>query len=308
VNENLLFAAVTALACLPLSLALASAGLPLASAALLLNPPKRVKVFRDKYGQQTATFCLLTGLLSVACLGAAAGFMPSVFPAAASFWLGWPLPLAPLAVLLVLAAGLSVAYRATWQTLKENRPIHAALGMAATACAWGLGYLFVSFARHFAVSPADPAADPALFLPPLASASWVLLPCLLALSLAMAGAAAPLYLIHRREKDDFGRDYYNYALKMASKWAMGGSLAAVASQAGLFAMLWPVVRDMPIRASFFWGEAVALAAFAMAGLLWTMVIKNQNPLRLKLHCVAGYLLAVAGLSGMAVAVARFFFG
>ncbi|WP_243363349.1 hypothetical protein [Fundidesulfovibrio terrae] len=307
-NENLLFAAITALVCLPLSLALAAAGLPLASASMLLNPPKRVKVFRDKYGQQTATFCLLAGIIATACLGAAAGFLPMVFPAAASFWLGWPLPLAPLAALLVLCAVLAVAYRATWQILKENRPAHAAMGMAATVCGWGLGYLFLSFFRHFAVSSADPAADPTLFLPPLDSASWLLLPSVLALTLAMAGASAPLYLIYRREKDDFGRDYYNYALKMAGKWALGGSAGALASQGALFALLWPVVRDMPIRASFFWGEAVALTAFVMAGLLWSMVLKNQNPLRLKLHCVTGYALAVAGLSGMAVAVSRFFFG
>ncbi|GFK95526.1 hypothetical protein NNJEOMEG_03392 [Fundidesulfovibrio magnetotacticus] len=307
-NEHLLHAAVTALACLPLALALAASGLPMASAVLLFNPPKRVKVFRDKFGQQTATCALLTGLIALLGLTGGAFALHRLFPAASSFWLGWPLPLGPLAGGAALCAVLAAVYRATWQAMKDQRALHAGIGSAASLAGFGLGYLFLSFFRHFAVSPLEASADPALFLPPTASTAWIILPGMLAMAFCLAGATGSLYLIHRRDKDDFGRDYYVYSLKMACKWALFAALAALAAQGGLFAALWPSVRDLPLRPVFFWGEAGGALALLMACLLWGMVTRNQNPMRLKLHCVAGAILAWLGLTGQMAACARFFLG
>ncbi len=307
-NENLLLPAVASLVSLPLSLALAAAGLPLASAVLLMSPPKRVKVFRDKFGQQTATFCLFVGLVALLCMGGAAAFIKFNYPAAASFWLALPLPLAPLAGGAALAAVLAAVYRAIWQNMRDNRPVHAALGMAATLAGWITCYLGVSFFRHFVATPVEPSADPALFLPPLESAAWFILGAALALTLTFAGALGSLYLIYRRDKDDFGRDYYNYSLKLACKWSLFSVLPALAALGAHFAKIWPEVRNLPIRQTFFWSEAAALAAFVMACLLWTLVIKNQNPLRLKVHCVVGYILSLAGLAGVALAYVTYYFG
>lgn len=307
-NENILQAAVTALACLPLALALAASGLPLASAVLLFNPPKRVKVFRDKFGQQTATCALLCGLAALASLAGAAVALRAQYPPAAAFWLAWPLPLAPLAGGLALSAVLAAVYRAAWQSMKDRRALHAGIGTGASLAAFGLGYLFLSFFRHFALSPQDPAADPALFLPPLGSSAWIILPGLPAFCLVLAGALGSLYLIHRRDKDDFGRDYYAYSLKMACKWALFAALAVLADLAALFAVLWPVARELPIRPVFFWSQAGAALSLLMACLLWAMVVRNQNPMRLKLHCLAGALLAWLGLGGFMTACVRFFLG
>lgn len=308
VNENLLMLAISSLVSLPLSLALAAAGLPLASAVLLINPPKRVKVFRDKFGQQTATLCLMAGLAALLCLGGAAAFINIKYPAAASFWLSWPLPLAPLAGGAVLAAALAAVYRAVWHNMRDNRAAHASLGMAATLAGWLACYLCVTFFRHFVVSSSEPAANPTFFLPPVNSVAWYIFPAALGLSLTFAGSLGSLYLIHRRDKDDFGRDYYNYSLKLACKWAFFSILPALVFLGGHFARLWPEVRNLPARQTFFWSEAAALAAFAMACLLWILVIRNQNPLRLKLHCVAGYILSLAGLAGVALAYVSHYFG
>jgi hypothetical protein len=308
VSENLLFLAMAALVCLPLSLILAAGGLPMTSALLLFSPPKRFKVFRDKYGQQTATFCLLAGVASAVFLAGGGILVRSACPAAASFWLGWPLPIAPLTGCLALSGALALAYRAAWQGLKNNKAAHACLGLGASLAAWILGYLFVSFFRHFAVSPAGPGLDPSLFLPPLASAAWPHLPLVWALSLTMAGASTSLYLIHRRDKDDFGRDYYNYSLKLACKWSLFSALGAMAALAWLAAMLWPAVRNLPVRTEFFWGESTGLGCLVMACLLWGLVLKSRNPLRLKLHCVSAAILAWIALTGMAVGSVKFFLG
>jgi len=308
VNEQVLIVAACVLSCLPLTLALAASGLPLASAALLFSPPKRVKVFRDKFGQQTATFCLLAGMVSLASLAAAAAFLQVKQPAAASFWLGWPLPLAPMAGGTILSMILAGLYRGLWQNMRDNRPVHAAIGLAATLSGWGLGYLLLSFLRHFVVSSVEASADPSLFLPPSDSGAWFLAAAIPALSLSLAGSLGSLYLIRRRDKDDFGRDYYNYALKLACRWSLVPLLPALGALGVLLAQVWPVVRNLPARPFFFWSVAGAAAAYLMAFLLWALVIKNQNPLRLKLHCIMGYVLSWLGLSGLLCAFATYYFG
>lgn len=307
-NENTVFAAIAALVCLPLALGLAASGLPAVSASLLFSMPKRVKVFRDKFGQQTSTLCLLVGAAAVACLGCAAAVLPSRFPAVASFWLGWPVPAACLSGCVLVAGVLAILYRATWQSLKDKRLLQGSIGVLASLAGWLTGYLFVTFFRHFTVSFAGPGSDPALYLPPLASSAWLLLPAMLFLSLCLAGATASLYLIARRNTDDFGRDYYNYALQLACKWSLFPVLAAMGCLGALFYVLWPVVREAPVRDLFFWGHCGALAALTLACGLWAMVLRSQNPLRLKLHCLSAWMLAVLGLASVGTALARFFLG
>ena len=307
-SDIILFVVLTALCCLPLALLFAAAGLPLTSAMLLFSPPKRVKVFRDKFGQQTATLCLLTGLAALVCLAAAGFLLARTSPAIASFWFAWPLPLAPLTAGLALAGLLALVYRALWQTLKQKRPVHAAIGVVATLAAWAQGYLFITFFRHLVTIASAPGADPALFAAPPDSLAWILLPLVCALSLALAGAAASLYLTLRRNKDDFGRDYYNYALKLACKWALFSSLPALALHSWFFIRLWPAVRELPIAPLLLWSENAAGICLVLACLLWAAVLKAKNPLRLKFLCLCAAALAWLALAAMAVGSVKYFLG
>jgi len=287
---------------------LAAAGLPLASAALLFSPPKRVKVFRDKFGQQTATLCLLAGFTALVCLGGTGVLLARTSPAIASFWFAWPLPLAPLTAGLALTGLLALVYRAVWQALKHKRPVHAAIGVAATLAAWAQGYLFVSFFRHFATIVSAPAEDPALFAAPSGSLTWMLLPLACCLTLALAGAIAGLYLIARRNKDDFGRDYYNYALKLACKWALFASLPSLALHSWFIIQIWPAARELPIASLLLWSENAASVCLVLACLLWAVVLKAKNPLRLKFLCLCAAILIWLALTAMAVGSVKYFLG
>ncbi len=291
-----------------MALVLAAASLPLAGAIPLVRPPKRVKVFRDKFGQQTATLALLLGLCGLAVLALSGVFLHLRFPDVTAFWLALPLPALPLAVCLLVAAALTCVFRASWQSMKDRRTLHASLGIAATVAAWIFGYLAVAFFRHFVLSPTQPGPDLALFLPPADSSAWLLVPLTLSLSLTQAGALATLYCILRRNKDDFGRDYYTYALKLGSKWALSASAAAMACQGALLAKLWPVARELPARPLIFWSSATALGALALAAILWILVIRNQHPLRLKLHLVVAWVLSLVCLVGLSAAYTRIFMG
>jgi MFS family permease len=308
VNDKLLFLISLAVICLPLALALGAAGLPMSTASLAMNPPKRVKVLRDKFGQHGATLAIFLGLASVLFLGLAGFIMRLKFPDWASFWLGWPLPLFPLLVCLGLAGMFLCLYRAAWQALRDHTRLRACLGLAATAMGWLFSFFTLTAFRHFVVYPTQPTAGTDFFLPPLSSAVWLILPQTIALSLSLAGSSVALYLIHRREKDDFGRDYYNYGLKLASKWAFLSLLATMVLQLILGAMLWPQVKDSPVRGLFFWGQAVSLCASSLACLLWVIVIRSQTPLRLKGHLATAWLMVWIGLSALCAAYARLFLG
>lgn len=307
-NDHLQFVLSTALACLPLAVLLAAAALPLTASALAFHPPKRVKVFRDKFGQQTATLAVFLGLAGVACLAAAGLFVNLKFPEWAAFWLGWPLPLAPLAATALPAGACLLTYRASWSSLRDRPALHACLGLAATALGWLTAYLFLVSLRHFVLSPMPPAASAAFFLPPAGSALWLLAAFCPALGLLLAGASATLYLLARRDKDDFGRDYYAYAVQLGSKWALFSSLAAVAILAGLTVALWPMAQIQPWRPLFFWGLGTAVCALLLASALWFLVIRAIHPLRFKVHLISGLALAWIALIGACSALGRLFLG
>lgn len=307
-NEQIIFFCVSALFGLILALALGAAGLPLAGATPLMNPPKRVKVFRDKFGQQTATLALLLGLVGLAALTLSGVFLYIRFPDVTAFWLALPLPALPLGGCLIGAGALACVFRASWQSMKDRRSAHASLGIAATGFAWAFGYLTVASFRHFVLSPTPPTPDLAFFLPPMDSSAWLLLPLLFAVSLTQAGALATLYCISRRNKDDFGRDYYTYALKLGAKWAVMASAAAMAFQGALLAKLWPIARELSARPLIFWLSATAFGALVLAAILWLLVIRNQHPLRLKLHLVTAWVLSWVCLAGLAAVYSRIFMG
>ena len=308
VNDLLAFMIVMALICLPLALALGAAGLPMSTAYLAINPPQRVKVLRDKFGQHGATLAIFLGMISLVCLGLTGLILSWKFPDWASFWLGWPLPLLPMSCCLGLAAILLCLYRATWHALRNKTLVRACLGLGSTAMGWIFSYLCLTAFRHFVVSAIAPTVDIDFFLPPIFSSTWLIWPQTLALSLCLAGGSSALYLIHRREKDDFGRDYYNYCLKLASKWACLALLAAVALQLTLAAMLWPQVKDLPVRGVFFWGQALSICASGLACLLWVEVMRSQTPLRLKLHLITAWVAVWLELSLVCGAYARVFLG
>jgi len=298
VNDTTLISAVILLCGLSVLLFLTAAGLPLTSAALLFAPSKRVKVFRDKFGQQTATLCLLTGFLGLLCL-AACIFVSLTRPNSHFPVLTSPL-LIPLAGAFVLAGLLALVYRAAWQGLKHKRVIHASIGAAATLAAWAAFYLFIASSRQHPATPSAPAPDLETLI--LSTGSWIFLFLLCALSLTLAGALSSLYLILRRKKDDFGRDYYNYALKLACKWALFSAVPVLAFHAWLTVMLAGPMTFSPAARGYaaflIWDGPAAALCLLIACVFWALVLKNQNPLRLKLLCIVATVLTWAAAVGM----------
>ena len=169
-----------------------------------------------------------------------------------------------------------VAYDLGWKTAKERRAVHVLLGCignVAVKCGyWGLLLLALLFFRGMALD------DPAL-LPPTGSALWPLAALWLPMALCLTAGAGLVYLLLRRNADDWGRDYYRYAAPFLCTWHVALGLTTLAVTAWMFLSLKGVFNlHLP---QIFYAGAAATACLVLAMALSVMVRVSENPMRLK---------------------------
>ncbi|MDD4951588.1 MAG: hypothetical protein PHV85_03460 [Desulfovibrionaceae bacterium] len=265
-------------------LGLAGLGAPILATACELTAAARSKVLADKYGRHASGMglALLTISLAAVAAGAVAAAvkLPNV-----SVWLRNPGPmLLSIYVLLAASLVLSAAYRLTWDRSARKKPVHILLG-ALTSLA-GLMTVFACLVAVRAVglaslSQADSQpVDLALGLS-AGSLVWPLSTICALLALAYAAGASLVYLLYRRKKDDYGRDYYAFALRLGARLALWPMLACLLCNAWLFAALPRKLTDLipGSAAALAWAGGLGLALVCC--LLWGLVARSQAPLRLK---------------------------
>lgn len=174
--------------------------------------------------------------------------------------------LVPLCGTLLLAL-----YDLRWKKAREHRGLHIALGCLASAAIkysyWTLAVLSVFF---FWGTPATL---------PLSSPLWPLLTLWVPLSLYVAGACALVYLVLRREKDDWGRDYYRFAAPFLAAWH-------IATGCGVlfwYLWLWMSARQtMNLFLPQIFYPWLASIACLILGILLSLAVRfHENPMRLK---------------------------
>jgi hypothetical protein len=297
------FWAVMVLCAAHLGLALAAAGVPTITGLAGLRKVKRLKIFIDKFGQQAATFALLGGLWVFVTLCAALGAVAYFLPAKAPYFVGIPWPLAALAGPVVAGAAAFLSYRGLWQRLKTNKPLHGGIGLAATLLLWLAFYAGLAMLRPASLALPAPTG-PLFLLPPGASLFWRFLALGLALSLSLAGVFTGAWLVWRRNKDDFGRDYYNFTLRLAARVGFVGQLLAVAAMGWLIFGLMPLVGELSRRLTIavaLYGTG-SLATFLCLG----VVMPQENALRHKIMLVAAFVAALAALTGLVAGLVTVF--
>jgi hypothetical protein len=306
------------------SFILIAMGAPFVAAVCERLAVTRKRVFYDKLGMQLAAFALICGV----------GALPFPLALWVMDWAGnWfylyvkhpniPLPefsltLAGGASLLAagcyaLALAFVIAYRASWKALKQHKGLHSFLGFTASLLGLltiGLALLYKRMALHDSGhGPASAYGVDALWraLAETSPASllWPTLLVAALLSVSAAGGFGLVYLLLRRNTEDFGRDYYAFALKECSKWAL---IPTLVSMAGFG---WLLVTQMgrlgPLALSNF--KLVYLASglvlLLVAATAWAMVNRSQTPLRHKPSVVLGCLCLPLALAAF-FAFARFF--
>lgn len=286
-----------------LGLALAGAGIPLLTSLVGLSKVKRLKIFTDKFGQQAATFALLGGLWVFLVLAAALAALAFLAPAKAPYYLGRPLPLAAVVGSVLAGAAAFLAYRGSWQRLKTKKPLHGAIGLCATLLLWTAFAVGLAAARPLVLG-LPPVVGLAFPLPPADSLFWRMLALGLLLSIGLAGTFTGAWLVWRRNRDDFGRDYYNFTLRLAARFGFVGHVLSLAPLAWLGLGLLPLAGELTRVL------AVSLGLYG-TGLLLTLVclgfiLPQDNALRHKLPLVVGFFGSVMALTGLCAALASLF--
>ncbi len=306
ISGDYVYSVILTLAAMHLALGLAAAGIPCMTGAGGFVTAKRSKIFQNKFGQQAGTFGFLAGTYLFLVLAAAAVSLNIRLPEVAIFWFSTPLPLVPLLASLIAGAALFLLYRGLWQKMKERKKAHAALGLGAAVCLWFFLYCAAGAFRLFCLR-LDLPDDPLLFfIPPKDSTFWPMILQAVSLSCAMAGAFSALYLLVRRGKDDFGRDYYNYALRLTSRWALFAGVLQSLFAVWLAVSLWPSAEQTATGD----GTLMVLGAAALLELaslaLWGVTSFQTNALRFKPMIAGAWFFSVASLAAECIALAPFY--
>ncbi|MFP4167793.1 MAG: hypothetical protein ACLFSY_02960 [Desulfonatronovibrionaceae bacterium] len=172
---------------------------------------------------------------------------------------------------ILLATVFFLVYLSTWKKLKESKPAHASLG-AISAALMGI-FLFLLLASIMTASPLYDLRN----LPGVRSVVYPLLLQWLFFALTAGGTASLLFLLIRRNRDDFGRDYYRYALRACSKWVLISTLFGFVPCAWIGWLLRPNLRVLPLILP---GAVSALAALCLCTFV-LVLIRTAQPLRYK---------------------------
>lgn len=269
------------------ALLLALAGLPLICLAAEYRAVRGLG-FYDKCSRQLAAL-LLRLSWALLLLGPASAYVRG----------GFSTSLPPLPILICLGLVLVQSLCATLYALcwirRSSRALRALPGLLAAGSAFGLLYAFTLLLHAPGTEAHATSLQETLlwFLPPqnLDYSSLIQIPFL---ALGIAGGMSAVWLIYRRKKDDFGRDYYTNMLPWCVRWAHGFWL--------LFWLLLAGFAVAPLCDAL-WQEhfpelmAVSLRTvpWLLPALIWSPALYSAFPLRHKVSILLGLCLALACL-------------
>ena len=266
----------------------------------------RRKVFYDKCALQITQAGFGLSLLSFLIVGGGAFLLvfrqhPEVFqsPIQWEALLPYALPYAPpLAALLLLAL-----YLITWNALKKLRFLHIGLGLLSALLCIDillLGFLLLgTFQEPFltlVLWTAPLSVFRALLLDFLNSPTmWLGAGYLFSFGLAACGCLSQLWLIIRRAKADYGRDYYVFAMHYCARIALFFTCAATALAGVIF---WRLSQSIPPEFSQPQDPGILLIAGGLplsCCLLWICITKSDTPLRHKPGAFFAFLFLLIAL-------------
>jgi hypothetical protein len=286
-----------------LLLVLGALGSPMLSLVLETFGHRTRKIFALKLAQQVDRSGVI--LLLLVLLGGTAAnalLLPDspYLPALQRFLSQDLLLLLSIPFLLLLA--LWTVRALTWNRLKKRRPLHILLGVATVVCLLAVIVALAGVKRHLLLQ------DPALlgraqlvelFAWPIDALIWPALAHVLIVGVGAAAALSPLYLFLRRNREDYGRDYYSWSMGVVARWAlifMLGQLVLLpwyfyGTGTGIPADLFPVI-------------GAGILSLFLAGAIWLLLIRSRTPLRYKGLVLLSVILAWAGLLAAVMAATR----
>jgi hypothetical protein len=194
----------------------------------------------------------------------------------------------PWTTVILAAAGscLTMAWALTWNLARQRRGFHIVLGCAANMCLkygyWGIVLL---------VSNASPETIP-----------WALASLWPVAALFGASCCGPVYLVLRRNADDWGRDYYRYSARVLGRWVAGTAVLLAAGMSWAF-MAYHKTANLFLPPLFFPAMAAAglLACCALMGLV---LARAEHPMRHKIVMAGIWAAGLGAIALLVLAVAE----
>lgn len=277
-NETLTMAALMLAPAFFSLLGMGALGSPIIAVLGELAAKTKGRVFYDKYGQQTASMGLILLLILLAIYGAAIGLALVKFPDFFQKLLAPPQPILNAFSAFGIFAILGLFYFLSWGKTSKTKGIHIVLGMgsaiAAVVCVTIAVPAKFVIGLSIGTATAQEAATAAAMTAPLATMYAVLI-------ISAAAALSCAYLVIRRNKDDFGRDYYGFSLRLAARWAALPMIGFLACQGWLFAVLPENIKIMVLGTplGLVWIAVAVLGTICVA--IWIVIARSTAPLQLK---------------------------
>ena len=257
--------------------------------------------FYTKLARQIAQMNLALALVGAASFVGCVVFLVRENPGLMDF---------PFRLPLLLASGCaasSVLFTLAHTFLApQKRPsslFHIWLGLMAGIFSMATVYLSIGLARRLLHTPPvmDPSLAPleqlhAFFSLPWSSFFWSLAAESVPLGIAASGSCATLWLLLARGRQDYGRDYYAFAMPDCAKWAFAGTLIALPLGVLVFfqssKLMLPELSHSPSLPLELLGILLPLLACA----LWIRVIRSNVPMRHKLAIFLAFILVIGGFA------------
>ena len=219
-------------------------------------------------------------------------------------------PMLPALIAAAAALVLALLVHLAWKGLQAKRPLRSALCLAGALAGLAALYLLLAGLKDVVatmIGNGGHALPPAaLYLPGPSALFWPALAGLVFLALTAGCGLGLVWMAIRRNKDDFGRDYYNFALPSLARSGLAAAVLFLACQSWLFGAMPPELRTIALSGTLglFW--AAGLGCVLLACLCWLALARSKRPLRLKGLVFAAmvllwpaHLLVLTALAGLA---------
>lgn len=280
--------------CVPLALLVAFSGLLYISATAKVMAIARGRSAFDKCARQIALLALILGWILVIGARAWLYYTQSQRVSGASldflYELSW--------MLLSLGALMTTIYYTLWRILKNMPVLHSTLGMI-SAVQNSIALVAVIFAIRLGTTVAGtdinnlaglPDIFPTIWNSRIWSAGCYTVP----LVFALAGAFSAFWLVLRRKKDDFGRDYYNAMLPWTAGWALfPWSMLWLLLLVSTTLQIWMGIQNATFSIDDSIWDCGRLLLWLLPIPIWIIIRKCAIPMRYKFINFLALLIAVS---------------
>lgn len=281
-------------------IALGAIGAPLIAVLLEITGKATKKVFYDKLAQQIASMSLILFILFFMATAGTLAYVAKSWQWTMDWLINPESPMMFVYASLALSAIFLCAYKYSWKKLKKQKAIHIFFGILAVlggicfihSATMTMRLVFGLIGNTPEPSvPQMPLWDHMLAIPDKTNLALGILYVIM--SFTFAGSSGGLYLVMRRNKDNFGRDYYKFALPVISKWALFPMVIQILSIGFLISyFITPSLQTLTQNTGMLVTVGGAALLYIICCAIWIVAWKSATPMRHKIGLSAAPILII----------------